>query len=396
MIWYPYTQMKNMPTPFKVVGGKGVYLHTDKKKLIDSISSWWCKIYGYHNEILDKALIDQVKKISHVMLAGLEHEPIKMLSKKLEEFLPGDLNYTFFSDSGSVGVEIAIKMAIQFQKNRNYKRNKILALKNAYHGDTFMAMAVSDNELYHKAFFNKTFDVLHIDTKIEDLENAFKTMGEEFSCFILEPMLQCAGGFRIYDKKFLERARVLCDKYEVVLIFDEVATGFGRTGNRFVSDLVLPDIIVIGKALTGGYMGHAATITSKKIFDGFYGDEPSIAFNHGPTFMGNPLATRMALESINIFEKENFLEKVKNIEKIIKKEFFSYSHPNVSEIRILGACFCIELKNNENIKSFVNFAYDRGIFARPFGNYIYAMPPYIIKEEELVKIISVMKEFLNK
>lgn len=395
MIWYPYTQMKNMLRPFKITGARGIFLYTDEKELIDSISSWWCKIYGYHNEFLDKALVDQATKLSHVMLAGLEHDPVKKLSEKLEKFLPGDLNYTFFSDSGSVGVEVALKMAIQFQKNRKYKRDKILALKNAYHGDTFMAMAVSDNELYHKVFFKENSNIVRIGTSIEELEKVFKDMGEEFSCFILEPLLQCAGGFRIHDINFLKKARILADKYDVVLIFDEIATGFGRTGVKFVSDLVLPDIIVIGKALTGGYSGHAATVTNKKIFDGFYGDDESLAFNHGPTFMGNPLATRLALESINLFEKENFLEKVKNIENIAKKEFSNVSNSNVLEIRIIGACFCIELKNNKNIKNFVNFAYDRGIFARPFGNYIYSMPPYIIDDENLIKIINVMKEFLN-
>lgn len=395
MIWYPYAQMKTLKTPYKVIDAEGVYLQTQDKKLIDSISSWWCMIHGYKNAELNEAMKEQIDRFSHCMLAGLAHESVEKLSEKLESYLPGDLNYYFFSDSGSVGVEVALKMAFQFNKNRGSKRKKIFSLKNAYHGDTFMTMAVGDDEDYHSAF-PKNPDVIHIPTNIEDLEKTFAEFGEDAICFIVEPLLQGAGGFRMYDISFLKKARELCDKYDVVLIFDEVATGFGRTGNRFVSDLVLPDILVLGKALTGGYIGHALTATNKKIFDGFYGDEQSLAFMHGPTFMGNPVACSLALKSIEIFERENYIQKIKKIEEIAKRELLGFEDERIKEIRVMGGCFCIEVKESETIKGFTEFAYERGVFARPFVRYIYGMVPYIITEEELVKITDTMKAWFRE
>ena len=395
MIWYPYAQMKNLKTPYKIIDAEGVYLKTADKNLIDSISSWWCMIHGYKNQELNQAMKNQIDKFSHCMLAGLSHDPVEKLSEKLESYLPGDLNYYFFSDSGSVGVEVALKMAMQFNKNRGQNRKKILALKNAYHGDTFMTMAVGDDEDYHSAF-PKNPDVIHIPTQIPDLEKAFCDFGEQLSCFIVEPLLQGAGGIRMYDISFLKRARELCDKYDVVLIFDEVATGFGRTGNRFVSDLVLPDILVLGKALTGGYIGHALTAASKKIFDGFYGDSQDLAFMHGPTFMANPVACALALKSIEIFEREDYISKIKKIEKIAKRELLGFEDPRIADIRVMGGAFCIEVKKSETLKGFPEFAYKRGIFARPFVRYMYGMVPYIITEEELVRITDTMNAWFRE
>ena len=394
MIWYPYSQMKNMKTPYKIVDAEGVYLHTDtNKKLIDSISSWWSVIHGYKNPELNEAIISQVQKFSHVMLGGLTHESVEKLAKKLSEILPGDLNYCFFSDSGSVAVEVALKMALQYFVNKGENKIMTLALEHAYHGDTFKAMEAGDDEDYHfilKAL-GKNENIVHIPTKIEALEKAFEKYHDKLNSFIVEPLLQCAGGFRIYDVEFLKRARELCDEYNVILIFDEVATGFGRTGNRFVADLVQPDILILGKALTGGYIGHAVTVANKKVFEGFYDDEAEHAFMHGPTFMGNALACAAALKSIEIFERENYIEKIKNIERIAKREFENFSDSKIKEIRILGGCVCIECKNSETIKGFQEFAYENGVFNRPFIKYIYTMPPYVITEEELVKIFDVMK-----
>lgn len=400
MIWYPYEQMKTMKLPYKVIDAKGVYLYTEDNKMIDSVSSWWSNIYGYKNEKLNEAIINQVNKFSHVMLGGLTHDPVEKLSNKLKEFLPGDLDYPFFSDSGSVSVEVALKMALQFYVNKGEgERTMVLALNNAYHGDTFKTMEVGDDEDYHFVLeaYGKSKNVVHIPTEIPALEKAFKEYGDKLNSFIVEPLLQGAGGMRMYDISFLERARELCDEYKVLLIFDEVATGFGRTGNRFVADLVLPDIICLGKALTGGYIGHAATVANKKVFDAFYDDEPTHALMHGPTFMGNPLACAVSLRAIEIFEKENFMDKIKRIEEIEKEEMEKFSHPKIEEVRVMGGCVCIELKDGKDIEGFQEFAYERGVFARPFLKYIYSMVPYVIKEDELRKVMRTMKEwFENK
>ena len=393
MIWYPYEQMKTMKPPYKVIDAKGVYLYTEDNKMIDSVSSWWSNIYGYKNEKLNEAIINQVNKFSHVML-------VEKLSNKLKEFLPGDLDYPFFSDSGSVSVEVALKMALQFYMNKGEgERTMVLALNNAYHGDTFKTMEVGDDEDYHFVLeaYGKSKNVVHIPTEIPALEKAFKEYGDKLNSFIVEPLLQGAGGMRMYDISFLERARELCDEYKVLLIFDEVATGFGRTGNRFVADLVLPDIICLGKALTGGYIGHAATVANKKVFDAFYDDEPTHALMHGPTFMGNPLACAVSLRAIEIFEKENFMDKIKRIEEIEKEEMERFSHPKIEEVRVMGGCVCIELKDGKDIEGFQEFAYERGVFARPFLKYIYSMVPYVINEDELRKVMRTMKEwFENK
>ncbi|MBP5620843.1 MAG: aminotransferase class III-fold pyridoxal phosphate-dependent enzyme, partial [Thermoguttaceae bacterium] len=261
MIWRPYQQMRNPALPYRIVDAEGVFLYTENQRLIDSISSWWCVIHGYKHPVITDEIVEQAKLFSHVMLAGLTHEPVERLSAKLEEILPGDLKHSFFSDSGSVAVEVALKIALQYHVNKgNSERIKVLSLTHAYHGDTFKTMEAGDDEEYHyilKAYGEKRFNI-HIPTTISDLESAFERYGEELNCFIVEPLLQCAGGMRVYDVSFLRRARELCDQYDVLLIFDEVATGFGRTGNRFVSDLVQPDVVCLGKALTGGYVGHAA------------------------------------------------------------------------------------------------------------------------------------------
>lgn len=396
MIWYPYEQMKTMKQPYKIVDAQGVYLYTEDKKLIDSVSSWWSVIHGYKNPVLTDAIKSQADKFSHVMLGGLTHEPVQQLSARLKDFLPGDLDYCFFSDSGSVGVEVALKMALQYYVNRgDLKRTKVLSLTHAYHGDTFKAMEVGDDEDYHfilEAYGEKK-DVIHIPTEISALEEAFEKYHEHLNCFIVEPLLQGAGGMRMYDVSFLKRARQLCDKYDVLLIFDEVATGFGRTGNRFVSDLVLPDIIVLGKALTGGYIGHAVTVANHKVYNGFYSDDPAKALMHGPTFMGNALACSVALKSIELFEKENYMEKIRKIEEITKREIGDFTAPGIREVRIMGACICIEVKDSEILRGYQDFAYERGVFSRPFLNYLYAMVPYVIKEEELIKVLNTMKEW---
>lgn len=394
MIWYPYQQMKTMQAPFEIVDAEGVYLYTKEHKMIDSVSSWWSVIHGYKHPVLNEAIIEQVGKFSHVMLGGLTHEPVRRLSDKLQSFLPGDLDYCFFSDSGSVAVEVALKMALQYYVNRGeQQRTMILALEHAYHGDTFKTMEAGDDEDYHFVLnaYGKSPYVVHIPTEIAALEQAFAQYHDKLNCVLVEPLLQGAGGMRMYDVSFLQRARELCDQYGVLLIFDEVATGFGRTGNRFVADLVLPDILVLGKALTGGYIGHAVTVANHKVYDGFYDDDPAHALMHGPTFMGNALACSVALKSIELFESEHYMDKIARIEAITRRELEGFSDPCIREIRIMGGCVCIEVYDSETLRGYQQFACERGVFSRPFLNYLYAMVPYVISEEQLVMVIDCMK-----
>lgn len=395
MIWYPYEQMKTMKPPYKIIDANGVYLYTEDAKLIDSVSSWWCMIHGYKHPVITAAIREQAEKFSHVMLGGLTHDPALKLSEKLESWLPGDLDYCFFSDSGSVAVEVALKMALQFNTNRGSSRDTVLALEHAYHGDTFKAMEVGDDEDYHFAFEEKK-GVVHIPTEIPALEDAFLKYHDRLTCFIVEPLLQGAGGMRMYDISFLQRARELCDEYDVLLIFDEVATGFGRTGHRFVADLVCPDILVLGKALTGGYIGHAVTVANHRVFHGFYGDDDRLALMHGPTFMGNPLACSAALKSIALFENEHYMDKIQNIETITRREMEGFGDPRIKEVRMMGGCVCIEVFDPAVLEGFQEFAYRRGVFSRPFLSYMYAMVPYIIKEEELIQILDTMKAWFQR
>lgn len=399
MIWYPYQQMKTMPAPFEIVDAEGVYLYTKEHKMIDSVSSWWSVIHGYKHPALNKAIIEQVGKFSHVMLGGLTHEPVRKLSDKLQSFLPGDLDYCFFSDSGSVAVEVALKMALQYYVNRGeQQRTMILALEHAYHGDTFKTMEAGDDEDYHFVLnaYGKSPYVVHIPTEIAALEQAFAQYHDKLNCVLVEPLLQGAGGMRMYDVSFLQRARELCDQYGVLLIFDEVATGFGRTGNRFVADLVLPDILVLGKALTGGYIGHAVTVANHKVYDGFYDDDPTHALMHGPTFMGNALACSVALKSIELFESEHYMDKIARIEAITRRELDGFSDPRIREIRIMGGCVCIEVYDSETLRGYQQFACERGVFSRPFLNYLYAMVPYVISEDQLVTVLDCMKAWFSR
>lgn len=394
MIWYPYQQMKTMQTPYEIVDAEGVYLYTRERRMIDSVSSWWSVIHGYKHPALNQVLVDQAGRFSHVMLGGLTHAPAQQLAEKLGQWLPGELAYSFFSDSGSVAVEVALKMALQYFMNRGQtQRTMILALEHAYHGDTFKTMEAGDDADYHFVLqaYGPSRHVVHIPTEIPALEEAFLTYHDRLNCLLVEPLLQGAGGMRMYDVSFLQRARALCDQYGVLLIFDEVATGFGRTGNRFVADLVQPDILVLGKALTGGYLGHAVTVASRKVYEGFYDDCPEHALMHGPTFMGNALACRLALQSIALFEEQDYLAKIRRMEQITRRELAEFSHPSIREIRIMGGCVCIEVFDPAVLRGYQQFAYERGVFSRPFLQYLYAMVPYIIEEEELVTVLRTMK-----
>lgn len=399
MLWYPYTQMKTMEEPIEILDAKGVWLYTKEGKLIDSISSWWSVIHGYSHPKLNEAILSQVPHFSHIMLGGLTHKPVQELSEKLASWLPGSLNHCFFSDSGSVAVEVALKMALQYYINQgDTQRTMVLALEHAYHGDTFKTMEIGDDPDYHFVLnaYGKSPHVVHIPTTIDALEQAFAKYHQKLNCMIVEPLLQGAGGMRMYDISFLERARELCDQYGVLLIFDEVATGFGRTGHRFVADVVEPDILVLGKALTGGYLGHAVTVANDRVFAAFYDDNPDHALMHGPTFMGNALACRVALASISLFEEEHTMEKIHRIEEITRLEMAGFTDPRIREIRIMGACVCIEVYDPAVLKGYAAFARQRGVFSRPFLSYLYAMVPYVISEAELMQVLDTMKAWFRQ
>ena len=399
MIWYPYTQMKTMEEPIQVTGAHEAILETPEGPLIDSISSWWSNDFGYAHPEITAAITEQARRFSHVMLGGLTHDPVQRLAEKLSDWLPGDLDYCFFSDSGSVAIEVALKMALQYYMNRGIKgRTMVMSLEHSYHGDTFQAMKAGDDEDYHFVLeaYGPDPNFIHIPAEIDALEAAFAANHDRLNCFIVEPLLQGAGGLRMYDMAFLERARELCDQYDVLLIFDEVATGFGRTGHRFVSDVVLPDILVLGKALTGGYLGHAATVARKHVFDAFYDDDPDKALMHGPTFMGNPLAASAALKAIEIFDRDDYMEKIRRIEEVTRREMEGFSDPRVREVRIMGACVCIEVFDESDLEGFPAFARQRGVFNRPFLQYLYAMVPYVITEDQLITVLETMKDWFRR
>ena len=294
-------------------------------------------------------------------------------------------------DKNPVPVDLTAKAAASYEDEDGNTKSVNLPV---YHGDTFKAMEVGDDEDYHFAF-DKIEGVVHIPTEIPALEDAFELYHDRLNCFIVEPLLQGAGGMRMYDISFLKRARELCNQYDVLLIFDEVATGFGRTGNRFVSDLVLPDILVLGKALTGGYIGHAVTVANHKVFDAFYSDDDRLALMHGPTFMGNPLACAVALKGIEIFERDDYMSKIRHIEQISRQEMENFSDPRIKEVRIMGGCTCVEVHDPKTLEGFQQFAYERGVFCRPFLNYMYSMVPYVISDEELIQIFDVMKDWFH-
>jgi adenosylmethionine-8-amino-7-oxononanoate aminotransferase len=414
-LWYPYAQMKNLEVNLEVTEAHGVYLTMqDGKTLIDAISSWWCVTHGYNHPELNQALIDQVSKVSHVMLGGLKNQATERLAQTLVDITPDGLNHVFFSDSGSVGVEVAIKMALQYFFNQgNANKTRIVALEKAYHGDTTACMSVCDPaEGMHKMFhgitpeqhflpppnggFNASPDIIAQDIAIA--RALFEKEGQNIAAMIVEPLIQAAGGFNFYSPEYLNQLKQLCEEHDILLIFDEVATGFGRTGKLFATNHtnISPDIMVMAKGLTAGYMGHAATIASTQIFESFLDDSISKAFMHGPTFMGNPAACAVANKAIEIFERDNYLNNIQSIESLLKTQLLSFQHPEVANCRVLGATGVIEVNDEASLKGVQDFAAERGVWLRPFSKYLYTMPPYVITEDELVKITDTMKAWFEQ
>ena len=407
-IWLPYTQMKNTGNPIKARNTKECnIILEDGKVLIDSISSWWTSCLGYNNHHIINAVTKQLKTMPHVMFGGIIHDQAINLSKKIVSLIKNNLEKVFFVDSGSVSVEVAMKMAVQYWINQGKKeKNKFIHFSNGYHGDTSGAMSVCDpNEGMHfifDSYLNKNFlcDLPHTIKLKKNLENMLKKNKNKIAGIIIEPLVQCAGGMKIYPPKLLNIIYELKKKYNVLLIIDEIATGFGRTGTMFAfhQSKAKPDIVCIGKALTGGIVSLSATIATKKIFNAFLGDRKNIEFMHGPTYMANPLACSAANATLNYLQKYKVLKKVKNIEKYFKlnlKKFNKYKF--VNKTRYLGAIGVIELKtlDYQNLIWLRNEFIKRGIWVRPLKNVIYFMPPYIIKKNQLEKIFNATTDIFD-
>ncbi len=399
-----------------VVSASGVYLELeDGRKIIDGMSSWWSVIHGYNVPELNEAAHKQLSKMSHVMFGGLTHEPAINLAKTLLEITDKNLEHIFFSDSGSVSVEVALKMAFQYWNSQgNKQKSKILAFSKGYHGDTLGAMSVCDpitgmhsafEDVLHKNIFAEApmcmFGDEFDEKYISDFKTKLKENHEQIAAVILEPIVQGAGGMRIYSPQLLKRVEELCKEYDVLLILDEIATGFGRTGKLFAYEHadVTPDILCVGKALTGGYMSLAATLTSKKVMQGI--ESGGNVLMHGPTFMANPLACAVANASLELLLNSPWQTKVKNIETQLNEELRRCEELEiVKEVRVLGAIGVVELHKEVDLAYMTPAFIKSGVWVRPFLNLVYIMPPFVISEEELTHLTSaiydVIKEFAKK
>jgi len=402
-VWHPYNALpsKTKILPVKRTDKTTIFLETNEE-LIDGMSSWWSAIHGYNHPKLNEALKKQVEIMPHIMFGGLAHEQASFLSKKLVE-LTG-LNSVFLCDSGSVSVEVALKTAILYQKAKGLKKYKFLALQNAYHGDTLGAMSVCDPQNSMHSIYGSYLSE-HIFTKapalgfesdclesIRDLEENFEKHHKEIAGFILEPIVQGAGGMRIYNPLYLKKARKLCSKYDILLIADEIATGFGHTGKMFACEWadIKPDIITVGKGLTGGYMTMAAMITSKNVSDTISNSKIGVLM-HGPTFMANPLACSVANASIDLLLESNWQNNVKKIEEIFTKELENAKNIDlVKDVRNIGAIGIIELKDDCYAQEVQDYCVKNGVWIRPFGKLVYSIVAYTIEEKDLIKIIRTM------
>ncbi|WP_269619048.1 adenosylmethionine--8-amino-7-oxononanoate transaminase [Zhongshania sp. BJYM1] len=399
-IWHPYSSMLTPAPMVPVVAAKGVRLTlADGTELIDGMSSWWSAIHGYNHPALNAAATSQLADMSHVMFGGITHPAAASLGKRLVDLTPTPLTKVFISDSGSVAVEVAIKMALQYWYSIG-KQNKtrLLALRNGYHGDTFGAMATCDPVTGMHHLFNKVlpshlfvesprtaFGNNASDEDMAELKSLLEKHHHELAAVIVEPIVQGAGGMKFYGGDYLRRLRALCDEFDILLIHDEIATGFGRTGKLFACEHadISPDIMCVGKALTGGYLSLAATLCSDRIAEGICNGEAGV-FMHGPTFMGNPLACSIANASIDLLLADDWQANIERIEGILKTELASATQLNsVADVRCLGAIGVIELKESVNMCSIQSRFIDKGIWMRPFGKLVYTMPPYIISNDDL-------------
>ncbi|NAW35567.1 adenosylmethionine--8-amino-7-oxononanoate transaminase [Halomonas alimentaria] len=413
-VWHPYAHLKTQRPAPRVVGGEGASFTLEGgETLLDATCSWWCMIHGYRHPRLVRAIQQQANTLCHVMLGGLTHEPADRLARELVRITPAGLDHVFFSDSGSVGMEVAMKMAVQYhQLHGRPGKHRLLSLMKAYHGDTAGCMAVCDPEEGMHSLFAGYLPRHHfapaptapfdaepdaVEQDLAALRVVLERHHHEIAALLMEPLLQAAGGLNMTSPQYLRGARKLCDEFDVLLVFDEVATGFGRTGRMFAADHadVTPDVMVLSKGLTGGYLGHAATLATGRVHDAFVGDSPLHAFMHGPTFMGNPLACAVALESLAVFEEEDYLGRIAALNEVLHNELLDDTrlaeHPAITDIRVLGATAVIETHDAADLVGVDDWARERGVWLRPIGRWLYTMPAYITSAQEMRRITEVMK-----
>ncbi len=402
-IWLPYAQMKTAPAPLAVVGARGSRLHlADGRELIDGVASWWTVAHGYGHPHINKAVREQLERLPHVMLGGLAHEQAYTLSTRLSRILPEGLERVFFSDSGSVAVEVALKMAIQYWMNRgDSRRRRIIHFRGSYHGDTFATMSLCDPDEGMHAIFQGTLT----ENRLADLpvspETASRLEHEmaqpDVAAVIVEPLVQGAGGMRFQAPSTLKAIETLARRHGILLILDEIFTGFARTGTMFALEQanVVPDIVCLGKALTGGYLPLAATVASSRIFDAFLDDDPGKALMHGPTFMGNALACAAANASLDLFESEPRTAQAQAIADQLKRELApARNASNVVDVRVMGAIGVIELRQLDRIALRQKFV-ERGVWIRPFGNIVYTTPQLTISQDDLSSLTTAMVDVVS-
>ncbi|MGD6738341.1 adenosylmethionine--8-amino-7-oxononanoate transaminase [Photobacterium leiognathi subsp. mandapamensis] len=410
-VWHPYTSTVTPLPCYPVTSAQGVYLTLeDGTKLIDGMSSWWSTIHGYNHPVLTEAAKAQLDKMSHVMFGGITHQPAVELCRKLVNITPAPLEKVFLADSGSVAVEVALKMALQYWHAKNEPRSKFLTVSHGYHGDTFAAMSVTDpaNSM-HRIY--KGFLPEHIFAKspecgfwdewnendINDFAEKLKQHHLDIAAVIIEPIVQGAGGMRLYHPMYLKRIRQLCDQYNILLIADEIAVGFGRTGKLFACEHaeISPDIMCLGKALTGGYMTLSATITTKHVADTVCSGEAQ-CFMHGPTFMGNPLACAVANASLDILAENRWQQQVASIEQQLAQELPPIAElEKVKSVRWLGAIGVVELYQAVDMETIQAAFVEQGVWIRPFGKLVYIMPPFIIEPAQLTQLTTAIKRVLS-